>query len=46
MSQDMGLQAWAEISQVLKSGEIIKVRIERIDKIARQIKVSFVAKIV
>lgn len=41
-SKDMGLQEWKEISQILKNGEIIRVRIEKIDKIDRTIKVSFV----
>jgi hypothetical protein len=41
-SQDMGLQEWKEIGHVLKSGEILRVRIEKIDKIDRTIKVSFV----
>ena len=41
-SKDMGLQEWKEISQVLKSGELVRVHIEKIDKIDRTIKVSFV----
>jgi ribosomal protein S1 len=44
MSQDMGLQAWEEINKVLKDGDIVKVRVEKIDKLYRKIKVSFIDK--
>jgi hypothetical protein len=42
MSEDMGLQEWDDINKVLKVDEVIRVRIEEIDKVYRQIKVSFV----
>jgi ribosomal protein S1 len=45
-SKDMGLQEWKEIGQVLKSGELVRVRIEEIDKIARTIKVSFIDRVI
>jgi hypothetical protein len=41
-SQDMGLQEWKEIGQVLKTGEIIRIHIDKIDVIGRQIQISFV----
>lgn len=45
MSQDIRLEAWEEINQVLRLGELVKVRIETIDKVARKIIVSFIDKI-
>jgi hypothetical protein len=45
MSQDMGLQEWEEIGQVLNHGDIVKVCVEKIDKVSREIKVSFLEKI-
>jgi hypothetical protein len=44
-SEAMGLKAWEEISLVLKSGESVRVRIEKIDKVSRNIKVSFVDRV-
>ena len=45
MSKDMGLQEWKEIGQVLNHGDIVKVRIETVDKVSRKIKVSFIEKV-
>jgi hypothetical protein len=42
MSEDVGLQEWDDINKVLKEDKFIKVRIEKIDKVYRQIKVSFI----
>ena len=44
-SQDMGLQEWKEIGQVLKSRELVRVRIEKIDKKDRIVEVSFVDRV-
>jgi hypothetical protein len=41
-SQDMGLRQWDEIGQVLHCGDALRVRIERVDREARDIRVSFV----
>jgi hypothetical protein len=41
-SQDMGLRQWDEIGQVLHCGDALTVRIERVDRDARDIRVSFV----
>lgn len=41
-SQDMGLQQWDEIGRVLRRGDVLRVRVERIDREARAIRVSFV----
>lgn len=41
-SHAMGLQAWEEISQVLKNGDVVKVQIEEIDIVERKINVSLV----
>lgn len=45
MSQDLGLKEWEEIDQVLRVGEIVTVRVEKIDEIGRKIKVSFVDRV-
>jgi ribosomal protein S1 len=45
MSQDMGLKEWEEIGQVLNHGDIVKVRVEKVDEVSRKIKVSFVEKV-
>lgn len=41
-SQDMGLRQWDEIGEVLHCGDALRVRVERIDREARDIRVSFV----
>jgi hypothetical protein len=45
-SQDMGLRQWDEIGQVLHCGDALRVRVERIDREARDISVSFVERAV
>jgi hypothetical protein len=42
MSEDVGLQEWDDINKVLKEDEFIRVRIDKIDKVCRQIKVSLI----
>lgn len=44
-SQDMGLRQWDEIGQVLHCGDALRVRVERIDREAREIRVSFVERV-
>jgi ribosomal protein S1 len=41
-SSDLGLQAWEEISTVLSCNDLVMVKVEEIDKLERQIVVSFV----
>jgi hypothetical protein len=44
-SEDVGLRGWEEIGQVLHHGDIVKVHIEKVDEICREIKVSLVEKV-
>lgn len=44
-SLDMGLRQWDEIGQALHCGDALRVRVEGIDRDARQIKVSFIERI-
>jgi ribosomal protein S1 len=39
-SQDVGLAAWEEIGQVLTEGMTLTVRVEAVDRVTRQIRVS------
>jgi hypothetical protein len=43
--EDVGLMEWEEIGQVLNRGDIVKVRIEKVDEVNRKIKVSLVEKV-
>jgi hypothetical protein len=43
-SKNVGLQQWAEIAEMFKSGDRVKVKVEKVDKQNRSIEVSFIEK--
>ncbi|MEI9864821.1 MAG: S1 RNA-binding domain-containing protein [Limisphaerales bacterium] len=44
-SKNVGLQPWAEIAEMFKSGDRVKVKVEKVDKQNRSIEVSFIEKV-
>jgi ribosomal protein S1 len=44
-SKNIGLQPWAEITEKLKIGDRVKIKVEKVDKQNRVIEVSFVGKV-